>query len=190
LINSAGETFDYRKSPIDSEVIKFSLLFGNPITHSSILFRKKEILEMGGYNENFRYAQDFELYSRLVVKYRLAVLPEILVKYRRHEQSVTINQESRQTTEDFALLTAYNNWRRYLPPSESHWCIIKKSLFTKKTTDSLSLKELLLALVLTRRLWRRYLKQEKLSPETMRKLSPLYHRHLKAIIKKFLRPFA
>lgn len=183
LINSAGETFDYRKSPIDPEVIKFSLLFGNSITHSSILFRKKPILEMGGYNESFRYAQDFELYSRLVTKYQLAVLPEILVKYRSHGQSVTLNQNSRQSAEDFTFLTAFHNWQKYLPLSSSQWLAIKKTLLTKK--DPPTLKELLWTMVLIYRLWCRYRKLEKLSLETVRKLSPFYRRYLKVIIKKF-----
>lgn len=184
LINSAGETFDYRKSPTDPAVIKFSLLFGNPITHSSILFHKKPILEIGGYNERFRYAQDFELYSRLVAKYQLAVLPEILVKYRSHDQSITLSQGSQRSAEDCALLTVFNNWQKYLPLSSSQWLAIKKSLFIKNSSPTM--KELLIALALTRRLWHRYRQLEKLSPETIQKLSPYYHRYLKVILKKFL----
>lgn len=182
LINGAGETFDYQKSPTDPEIIKFSLLFGNPITHSSIFFRKKPILEMGGYNERFRYAQDFELYSRLVTKYQLTVLPELLVKYRSHDQSLTLNQSSRQDAEDAALLTVLNNWQKYLPLSSPQWLAIKKSLFVKNSSPTT--KELLLTLLLTRRLWRSYCRLEKLSPETVHKLAPHYHRYLKLTAKK------
>lgn len=184
LINSAGETFDYRKSPTDPDIVKFSLLFGNPITHSSILFRKKPILEMGGYNERFRYAQDFELYSSLATKYPLAVLPEILIKYRSHDQSITLNQSSHQDAEDAALLTIFNNWQKYLPLSSSQWLAIKKSLFVKNSSPTI--KELIITLALTHRLWHRYRQLEKLPQETIQKLSPHYHRYLKNILKRFL----
>lgn len=139
---------------------------------------------MGGYNEDFRYAQDFELYSRLVTKYQLAVLPEILVKYRSHDQSITLNQSSHQDAEDAALLTVFNNWQKYLPLSSSQWIAIKKSLFIKN--GSPTVKERVSTLALTRRLWHHYRQLEKLSPKTTQKLSPYYHRYLKIILKKFL----
>jgi glycosyltransferase involved in cell wall biosynthesis len=44
--------------------IKKKLKFFNPIIHSSIMFKKKSILKIGGYNELFKRCQDYELWLR------------------------------------------------------------------------------------------------------------------------------
>ena len=70
--------------------IYYQLMFGNPFTHSSVMFRKDVILdEFGGYNEEFRYNQDFELWSRVIFGYKVANLSEILIDYRNHDISIT-----------------------------------------------------------------------------------------------------
>lgn len=186
LIDSEGSLFDYQKTPTDPDIIKFSLLFGNPITHSSIMFSRKIVLDLGGYNEQFRYAQDFDLYSRLVQKHRIAILPELLVKYRRHSQSITLHQNSRQSAEDFALRTVFNNIQQYLAITPEDFLLIKQGLLIKNR-PSLSPIQTLRTMNLLRRIWRQYLKKERLSLETIKKIRPLYHRRQKNILKRFLR---
>jgi len=69
--------------------VRWSLLFGNPFVHSSVMFRREEIWDhLDGYNESFRFNQDFELWSRVLVQCRARNLPETLVDYRCHPESI------------------------------------------------------------------------------------------------------
>ncbi|MBN1126564.1 MAG: glycosyltransferase [Sedimentisphaerales bacterium] len=72
--------------------IKWSVLFGSPFVHSSVLFRKDIIREeLGGYNEAFKTNQDFELWSRLLFRYIGLNLEIPLVQTRRHHRNVSGN---------------------------------------------------------------------------------------------------
>lgn len=66
-----------------------------PLWHSTVMFRRDAILEVGGYDEAFRIAQDYDLWIRLALRRRYAsVIPEPLVMCRRHRgQQTVINEE-------------------------------------------------------------------------------------------------
>jgi glycosyltransferase involved in cell wall biosynthesis len=77
------------KPPEANEFIVNSLLKGaNPLVHGSIMFRKKAFLELGeGYR--FRFAQDFDLYLRLMRKGNFYIIPKFLYALRRHADSIS-----------------------------------------------------------------------------------------------------
>ncbi|VAX23740.1 hypothetical protein MNBD_NITROSPINAE02-1783 [hydrothermal vent metagenome] len=75
--------------------IRWRLCFDNAFIHTSVMFRKKVILdEFKGYREftslkSRSPAQDFELWSRIAKDRKVANLPDVLVKCREHAQSVS-----------------------------------------------------------------------------------------------------
>lgn len=72
--------------------IRYQFLHTNPFIHTSVLFRRKIVWDtLGGYNEDFKTSQDFELWSRLLARYRAANLSEMLVDNRWHPQSISAN---------------------------------------------------------------------------------------------------
>lgn len=82
-----GSAADLRAT--SSLAIRWQLIFGNPFAHSSVMFRKDVIhTEMNGYDERFVYNQDFELWSRLLRRYDAANIPQALVCYRVHNDSI------------------------------------------------------------------------------------------------------
>lgn len=66
------------------EEIYITLLLGTPMLHPSVMFNNKLLRKTGcNYNKEFRRAQDFELWSRLISQpYKMHNLKEPLVKYR------------------------------------------------------------------------------------------------------------
>lgn len=61
------------------------------LVHPSLTFRRDVVLELGGFDEELNAAEDQELYRRLVLARREArVVPETLLRYRRHEQQMTV----------------------------------------------------------------------------------------------------
>lgn len=93
IIDENGKTAEERKTEINNLMLKFRLFKGNPFTHSSIFFKKDTIIELGGYNEKYIHAEDYEMYTRIVEKYPVAVLPEILTEYRIHDKSITQDKD-------------------------------------------------------------------------------------------------
>lgn len=58
---------------------KVLMKFKNPFIHGTLLIKKKVFEEIGGYNEKFIYAQDYELFKRLIKSgYKFDVVKEPL----------------------------------------------------------------------------------------------------------------
>lgn len=91
IIDDAGEPQGLRKScPAHGQMVA-QMFFRNPIVHSSAMFRRKEIMGIGGYDESFGRAQDYDLWFRVVSRGgRLASLTTPYVEQRMHKGRVTI----------------------------------------------------------------------------------------------------
>ncbi len=61
--NIINEVYDY---PENNDEIKNAFTSYNPFVHGSVMARRELIEDLGGYNENYRYVQDYELWSRLL----------------------------------------------------------------------------------------------------------------------------
>ena len=76
----------------EPEKLKEDLFFSCGVAHPSVMMRKTEIVGLGGYDPMFNGMEDYELWCRVAEKYRLTVLPEVLLRYRIHHAQVTQNQ--------------------------------------------------------------------------------------------------
>jgi hypothetical protein len=56
------------------------------------MIRREILEETGGYNEDFRMSQDYELWLRIAKTHRIANLPEPLYGVRRHGNRVTLTR--------------------------------------------------------------------------------------------------
>lgn len=66
----------------DKNVIKFLKYKGNCLCHSTMMIKKKVLLELNGYDEKMLYSQDYDLYLRIIKKYDILVLNLPLVYFR------------------------------------------------------------------------------------------------------------
>lgn len=69
---------------IDSLLLRMSW----PLVHPAVMIRTEKLRLIGGYNPQYRTNQDHDLFLRLAEVGRLANLPEVLLEYRQHFQSV------------------------------------------------------------------------------------------------------
>jgi len=65
-----------------------------------ILFRKRDLIDIGMYDEEFRCHEDQDLRIRFQKKYTVKHLELPLYRYRRHENNLTNNLESMQRHEE------------------------------------------------------------------------------------------
>jgi glycosyltransferase involved in cell wall biosynthesis len=84
-INSDGK-FE-KISGLDSYDIYYTLLFSpRGIYHPVVMFRKSAVLDVGLYSK--KYAEDFNLWCKMIKKHRFHVIPEPLLDYRSSETSL------------------------------------------------------------------------------------------------------
>jgi glycosyltransferase involved in cell wall biosynthesis len=85
------EKFNY--PPKTWEKIKLYLIRGNPFIHPSVMFQKeiyeKEKDKNGDLYHNYKHIEDYELWTRLVPKYKSKNIQEYLLNYRVHSDQIT-----------------------------------------------------------------------------------------------------
>jgi glycosyltransferase involved in cell wall biosynthesis len=58
------------------------------MSHPSVMMRREAIVQVGCYREEYRFAEDVDLFLRLAEIGKLANIPEVLILYRLHLNSV------------------------------------------------------------------------------------------------------
>lgn len=81
---------------------------GGAIPHPSVIVRKAALLQVGGYREEYIYAEDLDLFLRLAEVGRLANISEALLKYRQHPTSIGYSKRALQKRSAYAaVMDAY-----------------------------------------------------------------------------------
>ncbi len=79
------------KFPIEPEDLAVSLLFFNPISHPSAMFRSWPVKEHGlRYNPNIMNAEDYALWWDMLQFGEIANHSEVLLRYREHPNQITV----------------------------------------------------------------------------------------------------
>lgn len=88
-IDAAGAMLGTVHSPCDTALIRYRLLTGNVIAHSSVMLRRDDALAAGGYPEQFRNSQDYALWAAMAPLSEVAQLPEVLIAYHQNPGGLT-----------------------------------------------------------------------------------------------------
>ncbi|QDV36640.1 glycosyltransferase family 2 protein [Tautonia plasticadhaerens] len=85
-----GRLVDERNYPVSSLEAKLALIQGYiSFVHPGTMFRREDVLAVGGYDEDYGTTQDRDLWWRLSTRGKFANLPEVLLHYRVHAGAVT-----------------------------------------------------------------------------------------------------
>lgn len=125
LIDVATRKVGLLDVPCREPGILWTSMFLNPFLHTSVVFRRSEVLEKyGGYDDGFRIAQDYDLWVRILNDAPTANLPARLVSYRRLDES--LSRAGRSVAEEEADRVAERQTTlllgRSLAPEESALC--------------------------------------------------------------------
>lgn len=78
--------------PTENSLIRWSFCFYNPTAHPTVMMRKKIVAKVKGYSvlDNARYAEDYDLWSRLLPITKFHNLKEPLLVLRKHDSNMTV----------------------------------------------------------------------------------------------------
>lgn len=85
IIHEAGGVAGMIHVPLRDSGIRWAMGWRNPFIHTGVMFRSGD----GCYDEEFRICQDWELWSRLAERGRVANVGQRLVAYRHVERSLS-----------------------------------------------------------------------------------------------------
>ncbi len=101
------------KNPVTWENLKASLVFGNRLSHASVMIKRSSLEQVNlKYDESYIKAQDYALWSDAVFSgLKLCNIPKYLLKYREHEAQISSRTGSEQN--EF-VKTKRRDWINYL----------------------------------------------------------------------------
>jgi len=128
IMSEDGRTLAFRDYPPDHATIERRFHATTPVAHPTVMLRKSVVQRHGAYNPAFRFAEDLDLWLRLLNQgIRFANLPHVLVRYRQdntsrkpthwqyNRQARVRNFSARQLPLRLAGLLAVTFWS-WLPP--------------------------------------------------------------------------
>lgn len=133
-IDAAGAPQMVWRQPTQPLDIQTTLLRYCCVIHGSMMYRRQAVLELGGYTPTMRTAQDYDLWLRLAEVWDLACLPEVLYRYRWHDQMASVTRKPEQDSlaqagRQAALRRRLNNvWRLGQPTAG----VTKSSVWTRR----------------------------------------------------------
>lgn len=88
------------KADVDYDTILSYMIFNCSIVHPSLIIRKSVLESLDTvFNMDFKHAEDYELWSRLIFETKFSAVSKVLFKYRLHEQQVTeVNKQAQIKT--------------------------------------------------------------------------------------------
>jgi len=114
-INSSGKFSRVLNSPRTAEDILLKSFFASPINHVGSLMRRAAIRGLKGYDESFKIAADYDLWSRLLRDgHHLENYPKALVSVRFHERSSTMLEMDNKVIPEMIRIMRANisHWKK------------------------------------------------------------------------------
>jgi glycosyltransferase involved in cell wall biosynthesis len=110
-VNSNGLPIGPILPPCEHDQIDGSQTRGHSsIWHPTVMMRKDAVLKVGGYRNDYQHAEDLDLWLRLGEIGKLANLPEVVLRFRLHENS--ISQKNVLAQREAAIRACQSAWDR------------------------------------------------------------------------------
>jgi glycosyltransferase involved in cell wall biosynthesis len=107
-INSQGVPLRINKYPDQHAALVRNLETLKPFfPHPTACFRRDKVLELGGYRERFRHAEDADLWLRLAAVGEFACCQAIVLRLRKHENNISTLQCHLQQLRSVAARVCY-----------------------------------------------------------------------------------
>lgn len=115
--------------------IRRSMLFHNPFGHGTVMFKKDIFKQIATYTGELGPIEDFELWSRVIKKFQVGIVPETLYLYRLNSNGMSSLGSKEQLTQTNLITEGiWNNCFTYKKYND----IINDALYYKYSSNTLS----------------------------------------------------
>lgn len=87
---AGGDIPTLRRHGIRNEGTLPELLLDNPIPQSAAVVERSKFLDAGGYREDLRYAEDYDLWLRLAEQFPIVASDAVTCRYRVHGEQLSL----------------------------------------------------------------------------------------------------
>ena len=108
LIDESGARLKTVYEPTTPITIRWTLLFGGCIAHSTAMYRLPVALEMGGYGNTLLGTEDFALWGRMAAVYPMAQMNQALAMYRFHSSGLSRSSAMSLRAESIVAIVRQN----------------------------------------------------------------------------------
>ena len=116
IINESDRVMGIRVYPENPKQIALKMRKLNAVAHPSVLFRKEDIIELGGFRTEFGLLADYDLWCRMILAGKsLYNIQKPLLRYRIHTQA------SKVTSLKKTIKTTMEIKRRHFKGKEGLW---------------------------------------------------------------------
>jgi len=185
LIDENNQIIGYKKSrPKDFDIVKFWIITKNPFIHSTFFLKMEEIKKINGYNEKYKYSQDFEICSRLIEKkYKIVNMPSYLLKFRRHNKSITKTLHKRKAQLEYALLILQKNINKYIKLNKNDTRILINTINKQETNIIYLIK----SLIFYKKIFNSFIKKENLNNNQIEIIKKIYKEERNSMLGFFIK---
>jgi len=118
-VDAQGRDVRVVRPPQDDGALRRALIRRNPMVHSTVAMRRRDVEAVGGYDPRFAVAQDYDLWIRLAAVTRLANLSEPLVVRRLLPGRISIARDAERLRAE-----ARARWRAVRTGAYPPWCVV------------------------------------------------------------------
>jgi glycosyltransferase involved in cell wall biosynthesis len=99
---------------------------GWAMVHPTVMMRREPLMLAGGYREDLMVSEDLDLFLRLAEVGKLANLPDVLLQYRQHLQSVNYTKYEQQKSVKRQIVS--DAYKRRSLPMPANWTFRERKL--------------------------------------------------------------
>ncbi len=85
MINSDGKVLSKTHESISPKIIRWKLIFGNPVIHPGVVFKKINNISY----KNLRYLEDWDFWTQMIKYGNILIVNDHKIKYRIHQSNTS-----------------------------------------------------------------------------------------------------
>ena len=129
-INSSGKILKKRRFTLDPDLLKIRILIENPISHTTVMFKKSNLKKLGGYSTNLNYTQDYHLFSKIILNnLKFKILNKKFTLVRKHVNQQSFINRKKQLIENLKI--SLENLRKKNKNTKDYMSFIKLIIFSE-----------------------------------------------------------
>ncbi len=109
VIDKDGNERKRYMNPLKDENIRRRIYWCNPFAHSSVMYDREKILNIGGYDTSLDTAEDYDLFLRIGTLFKFANIEKYILNYRIHDNSITVTDRLQTMILTASLVKKYKN---------------------------------------------------------------------------------